>query len=67
MISEWFSDDEVISQLRMFFDLEEMANIDFEASLSQVGTYDENNFYLKIKSKEFVIDKLTGIVEEIAL
>ena len=67
MISEWFSDDEVISQLRMFFDLEEMAKIDFEASLSQVGTYDENNFYLKIKSKEFVIDKLTGIVEEIAL
>ena len=67
MISEWFSDDEVISQLRMFFELEEMERIDFESSLSQVVDYDENNFYLKIKSKSFVIDKLTGIVEEVAL
>lgn len=65
-LSSYFSDSEVISQLRMFFELEEMETIDFESSLSQVVDYDENNFYLKIKSKSFVIDKLTGIVEEVA-
>ena len=64
-LSDYFTDNEVISQLRMFFELEEMFNIDFDACLSQVSDYDENYFCLNIKDKNFVIEKMTGIVEEV--
>ena len=64
-LSIYFSDEEVISQLRVFFNLDEMFNIDFKACLSQVEDYDGNYFYLKIKDKNFIIEKITGIVEEV--
>ena len=64
-LSSFFSDDEVISQLRMYFDLEVMWSIDFKACLSQVENYDENLFFLKIKDKNFFIDKITGYVSEV--
>ena len=64
-LSIFFSDDEVISQLRAFFDLEVMWTIDFKACLSQVEDYDENLFFLKIKDRNFFIDKITGSVSEV--
>lgn len=64
-LSDYFTDDEVISQLKMYFELEEMWNIDFNSCLSQVTDYDENYFFLKIKDKNFIIEKITGIVEEV--
>lgn len=64
-LSIFFSDDEVISQLRAYFELNEMWSIDFNACLSQVEDYDENSFFLKINDKNFVIDKITGSVSEV--
>lgn len=64
-LSAFFSDDEVISQLSAFFSLDEMFKIDFKACLSQVEDYDENLFYLKINGRNFIIEKITGIVEEV--
>ena len=64
-LSDYFTDDEVVSQLQMYFELEEMWNMDFNSCLSQVTDYDENYFFLKIKDKNFIIEKITGIVEEV--
>ena len=64
-LSDYFTDDEVISQLKMYFELEEMWNIDFNSCLSQVSEYNEGYFFLNIKNKNFVIEKITGMVEEV--
>lgn len=62
-ISEYYTNEELISQLRMFFDSEE--DIDFNSCLSQIIEIDENTFELKIKSKTFKINKiLCNVTEE---
>ena len=43
-ISEWFSDEELISQLQMFFDVTE--NIDFQALLGQIQVVDEDTRHI---------------------
>lgn len=63
MISEYYSDDELISQLRMHFDNEE--DIDYTACLSQLTEVDERTWELKVKSRTFRIDKEFCDVEEI--
>lgn len=64
-LSDYFTDDELISQLKMYFELEEMWNIDFNSCLSQVSEYNEDYFFLNIKNKNFIIEKITGIVQEV--
>ena len=62
-LSPYFTDNEVVSQLRPFFSTEEMWRIDFHNLLSQAedkGDY----FELKIFKRVFIIHKLTGMVEE---
>ena len=66
MISEYFSDDEFISQLRMFFDDEEREKLDFPALLGQlIKTDDETVFELKVKGRLFQLDTEYGTVEEV--
>jgi len=66
MISEWFSDDEFISQFRMFFTDEEREKLDFQSLLGQLtSTDDDNILQLKIKNKTFRLDTENGTVEEI--
>lgn len=65
-ISPYFSDESVEQGLRAFFDYREMWNINFKALLSQivdVGTC----FQLKIYTRTFNIDKITGTVTEVNL
>lgn len=65
MISEYFSDDEFISQLRMFFDDEEREKLDFPALLGQlIKTDDDTVFELKVKGRLFQLDTEYGTVEE---
>ena len=65
MISEWFSDDEFISQLRMFFGDEEREHLDFQSLLGQLkSTDDDGVFLLKVKGRTFQLDIENGTVEE---
>ena len=63
-VSEYFTDEELCSQLRMQYDLDEMWRIDFMSLLSQVVDIGEC-FELKIKGRVFNINKITGGVSEV--
>ena len=65
MISEWFSDDELISELRMFFEESERDNIDFRALLGQITMIDDNTGEIKVKDRTFRFDMEFCDVEEI--
>ena len=65
MISEYYSDDELISQLREFFDVEERMNIDFKSFLGLITEYDEFTFEVKINGRVFHFDKELCSVEEV--
>lgn len=63
-LSEYFTDEELISQLRLQFDWEEMWDIDFTTifqSIEDMGDY----FSLNFRNRVFHIDKITGIVVEV--
>ena len=62
-ISEWFSDEELISQLQMFFDVTE--NIDFQALLGQIQVVDEDTRQIKVKGRIFQFDMEFCDVEEV--
>ena len=63
-LSPYFTDDELISQLRLQFDWDEMWDIDFTTifqSIEDIGDY----FCLNFRNRCFHIDKITGIVVEV--
>ena len=64
-LSSFFEDEDVVSQLRGFFDPEEQWEIDFFACLSLVEDFDDENYSLKIKDKQFLIHKIHGGVTEV--
>ena len=65
MISEFYSDEELLSQLRMFFNEEELEHINFKALLGQLNDEDSDTWTLQIKNRQFTIDKTTCDVEEV--
>ena len=65
MISEFYSDEELLSQLRMFFNEEELEHINFKALLGQLNDEDSDTWTLQIKNRQFTIDKTTCNVEEV--
>ena len=64
-VSEWFSDAELISQLRMFFDVDEADKIDFQSLLGQVTEVDEETREVKIKGRTFRFNMELCDVEEV--
>ena len=63
-LTPYVSDDEICSQLRMFFSLEQQWTIDFANLLSQA--VDRGEYYtLQIIGKRFKIHKITGSVTEV--
>jgi hypothetical protein len=63
-LSEYFTDEELICQLRLQFEWEEMWDIDFTTifqSIEDMGDY----FSLNFRNRVFHIDKITGIVVEV--
>ena len=65
-VSPYYSDEELCSQLRMQYSLDEMWNIDFQSLLSQIidmGDY----LRLQIKGRTFNIDKITANVTEVEI
>ena len=65
MISEYYSDDELLAQLRGFFDVEEQRSIDFKAHLGLIEEVDNTTFQVKIKDRTFQFDKELCGVEEV--
>lgn len=65
MISEYYSDDELLSQLRMFFNEDEQEHMDFKSLLGQITEIDNNILELKVKGRIFRIDKIFCDVEEV--
>jgi len=64
-VSDWFSDAELISQLRMFFDVDEADKIDFTALLGQVTEVDEDTRQIKVKGRTFQFNMELCDVEEV--
>lgn len=64
-VSEWFSDDELISQLRMFFDVDEADKIDFKALLGQIQVVDDDTRQIKVKGRTFQFSMEFCDVEEV--
>ena len=65
-ISQYFSDEELESQLRLQYGRDEMWTIDFRALFSQIVDVGEC-LRLQIKGRTFNIDKVTGSVSEVSL
>ena len=63
-ISPYFSDDDLINELRLHFDYEKMFDFDFRQILSQIVERD-NDYFLRFRGKQFSIDKMTGGVTEL--
>ena len=64
-LSVYYEDKDIVNQLRGYFSIEEQWNIDFDAGLSQIKDYDDENYILKIKDRTFVIHKIHGSVMEV--
>ena len=64
-LSEYYEDSSIVNSLRSFFDLDEQWTIDFQSLLALVEDYDDENYSLKIKDKQFLIHKIHGGVTEV--
>ena len=64
MISEFYSDEDIVSQLRSFFDETEREEIDFWNALSTVVS-DGEFFTVMVKNRKFRFHCVIGDVEEI--
>lgn len=63
-VSQWFSDEELISQLKMFFDEDERENIDFNAVLGNMVNVDDDLMQVKVKNRVFEFSIVScGVVE----
>ena len=63
-VSDYFSDDDLICELRTYFDEKEMYTINFKSLLNSIEEYNDIYLTLKIKSKTFYINKINGEVTE---
>ena len=62
MISEHYSNEDILSELRMFVDLDEE---DLQACLSQIEEVDENTLQIKVLDRTFQFDIELCSMEEI--
>ena len=63
-LSEYFTDEELITQLRLQFDWEDMWDVDFTTIFQSID--DEGDYFsLNFRNRCFHIDKITGIVIEV--
>ena len=63
VISPYFTDEELETQLMMQFDEEEMYTIDFKSFFNQIEDVGDC-LSLKIRDRTFLIDKITATVTE---
>lgn len=63
-LSQYYEDEDVIAQLRDFFEDDNVWSIDFKAMFNQIED-DGECFKLRIKNRVFKIDYITGAVTEV--
>ena len=64
MISDFFTDEELETQLRLQFDEEEQWDTDFKVFFNQIIDRG-SDLYLEFRGRKFSIDKITGSVTEV--
>ena len=63
-VSDFFTDEDLETQLRLHFDEEEQWDIDFRVFFNQIIDRG-NDLYLEIRGRKFSIDKITASVVEV--
>lgn len=63
-VSDYFTDEELESQLRLQYDDTEQWTIDYRLFFNQIEDTGDS-LYLKINDREFSIDKITGEVTDL--
>jgi predicted component of type VI protein secretion system len=65
-VSEYFTDEDLESNLRLEFEYEEMFDMDFRTVFNQIEDMGEF-LQLRLRGRVFQIDKITGGVNEVEL
>ena len=63
-VSDFFTDEELEAQLRLFFEEEEQFDTDFTVFFNQIIDRGAD-LYLEFRGKRFSIDKITGFITEV--
>jgi len=63
-VSEFFTDTDLETQLRLQFDYDEMWDFDFRTIFSQIMDRGDD-LYLEFRNRRFSIDKITGCVTDL--
>ena len=63
-LSPFFSDDDLISQLRLQFDYDEMHDLDWRSIFGMIEER-ERDYFLRFRGRKFSINKVTGGVTEV--
>lgn len=63
-ISPYFSDEDLIAQLRLQFDYDKMHDMNFKEIFNQIEERDRD-YFLRLRGRKFSIDKRTGGVTEV--
>jgi hypothetical protein len=63
-VSDYFTDEDLESQLMLQFEYEEMHTMDFRTVFSQIEDMGEF-LQLRLRNRVFKIDKITGGVNEV--
>ena len=63
-VSPFFTDDELIENLRDFFEYEEMYTMDFRTVLNQFEDYGDV-LRLRLRGRVFEVSKDTGVIVEV--
>lgn len=64
VVSDYFTDTDLETQLRLQFDYDEQWDIDFKTVFNQIIDRG-NDFYLELRNRKFSINKITGVVTEV--
>ena len=65
-VSDYFTDEDLESNLRLEFEYEEMFDMDFRTVFNQIEDMGEF-LQLRLRGRVFQIDKITGGVNEVEL
>ena len=65
VLSPYYNDNDVVCQMRGFFDVEEQWNVDFTGALVNAKDYDEDHFEVLAGNRKFLVHKLHGTVTEV--
>ena len=63
-LSEYFTDDDLITQLRLQFDVDEMYDLDWKIIFSHIEDTGKK-YRLRFRGRTFMIDKVTASVTEV--